>query len=108
MKRCVANLVVNALRYGNGWVKISSGTSADRTSAWYCVEDNGPGIQEDQVSRMFQPLTRGDSARGSDAEGTGLGLAIVKRIIDQHDGVITVTNRSDGGLKVQITLPLVK
>ncbi|MGF1789095.1 two-component system sensor histidine kinase EnvZ [Photobacterium profundum] len=108
MKRCVANLVVNALRYGNGWVKISSGTSADRKSAWYCVEDNGPGIQEDQVSRMFQPLTRGDSARGSDAEGTGLGLAIVKRIIDQHDGVITVTNRSDGGLKVQITLPLVR
>ncbi|PSU49806.1 two-component system sensor histidine kinase EnvZ [Photobacterium frigidiphilum] len=108
MKRCVANLVVNALRYGNGWVKISSGTSADRKLAWYCVEDNGPGIQEDQVSRMFQPLTRGDSARGSDAEGTGLGLAIVKRIIDQHDGVITVTNRRDGGLKVQITLPLVK
>lgn len=107
MKRSAANLVVNAIRYGNGWVQITSGTSADRQSVWYCVEDNGPGIAPDQVSRMFQPLTRGDSARGREAEGTGLGLAIVKRIIDQHEGRIVVSNRSEGGLKVQISLPLI-
>lgn len=107
MKRLAANLVVNALRYGNGWVKITSGTSADRKSVWYSVEDDGPGIEPDQVSRMFQPLTRGDSARGSEAEGTGLGLAIVQRIVDQHDGSIVVSNRSEGGLKVQISLPLI-
>ncbi len=106
LKRCVSNLVVNAIRYGDGWIKISSGTSADRQTAWFCVEDNGPGIAPDEVTRMFQPLTRGDSARGSDAEGTGLGLAIVKRIIDQHEGTINVTNRSEGGLRVQINLPL--
>ncbi|MEZ8740600.1 two-component system sensor histidine kinase EnvZ [Photobacterium swingsii] len=106
MKRAVANLVGNALRYGNGWVKISSGATADRKSAWYCVEDDGPGIEPDQVSRMFQPLTRGDTARGRETEGTGLGLAIVKRIIDQHDGEICVRNRSEGGLRVQINLAL--
>lgn len=55
---------------------------------------------------MFQPLTRGDSARGTDNEGTGLGLAIVKRIIDQHEGVIQVSNRREGGLRVQISLPM--
>ncbi|MGF1758094.1 two-component system sensor histidine kinase EnvZ [Photobacterium sagamiensis] len=107
MKRLAANLVVNAIRYGNGWVKIASGTSADRKSVWYSVEDDGPGIEPDQVSRMFQPLTRGDSARGSEAEGTGLGLAIVQRIVDQHEGSIVVSNRSEGGLKVQISLPLI-
>jgi len=107
MKRLAANLVVNAIRYGNGWVKITSGTSADRKSVWYSVEDDGPGIEPDQVSRMFQPLTRGDSARGSEAEGTGLGLAIVQRIVDQHEGSIVVSNRSEGGLKVQISLPLI-
>jgi len=107
IKRSVANLVVNAIRYGNGWVKISSGVTADRKTVWFCIEDNGPGIEPDQVAKMFQPLTRGDSARGSEAEGTGLGLAIVKRIIDQHDGAIMVTNRSAGGLKVQVSLPLV-
>ena len=106
IKRSIANLVVNAQRYGNGWVKISSGTAADRKSAWFCVEDDGPGIEPDQVAKMFQPLTRGDTARGTDNEGTGLGLAIVKRIIDQHEGVIQVSNRREGGLRVQISLPL--
>ena len=57
---------------------------------------------------MFQPLTRGDSARGSETEGTGLGLAIVKRIVDQNEGSISVRNRSDGGLRVEISLPLHK
>ncbi|MCW8329558.1 two-component system sensor histidine kinase EnvZ [Photobacterium sp. SDRW27] len=108
IKRSVANLVVNAIRYGNGWIKISSGATADRKTAWFCIEDDGPGIEPDQVAKMFQPLTRGDSARGSEAEGTGLGLAIVKRIIDQHEGGIMVSNRSAGGLKVQVSLPLVK
>ncbi|MGR5147531.1 two-component system sensor histidine kinase EnvZ [Photobacterium alginatilyticum] len=107
IKRSMANLVVNAIRYGNGWVKLSSGVTADRKMAWFCVEDDGPGIEPDQVAKMFQPLTRGDSARGSEAEGTGLGLAIVQRIIDQHEGSIMVTNRSAGGLKVQVSLPLV-
>lgn len=106
IKRSMANLVVNAIRYGNGWVKMSSGATADRKTVWFCIEDDGPGIEPDQVSRMFQPLTRGDSARGSDAEGTGLGLAIVKRIIDQHEGSIMVNNRSASGLKVQVSLPL--
>ena len=107
IKRSMANLVVNAIRYGNGWVKLSSGVTADRKTAWFCVEDDGPGIEPDQVAKMFQPLTRGDTARGSEAEGTGLGLAIVQRIIDQHEGTIMVTNRSAGGLKVQVSLPLV-
>ncbi len=54
---------------------------------------------------MFEPFTRGDTARGS--EGAGLGLAIVKRIISQHQGSIMVTNRIEGGLKVQISIPAV-
>lgn len=108
LKRAVANLVINAQRYGNGWVKISSGASVDRKSAWFCVEDDGPGIEPNQVTKMFQPLTRGDSARGSATEGTGLGLAIVKRIIDQNEGAISVRNRSEGGLRVEISLPLHK
>ncbi|GAB6262803.1 two-component system sensor histidine kinase EnvZ [Photobacterium sp. R1] len=106
IKRLISNLVVNALRYGNGWVRVTSGMTADRQMAWFCVEDDGPGIEPDQVAKMLQPLTRGDIARGSDAEGTGLGLAIVKRIVDQHQGDIQFSNRSEGGLKVQVSLPL--
>ncbi|MCG9556036.1 MULTISPECIES: two-component system sensor histidine kinase EnvZ [Vibrio] len=104
MKRAVSNLVVNALRYGNGWVKVSTGMTADNKLAWVTVEDNGPGIPQDQVGKLFEPFTRGDTARGS--EGTGLGLAIVKRIVSQHQGAVVVNNRSEGGLKAQISFPV--
>ena len=103
IKRSLSNLVVNALRYGNGWVKVSSGMTADKKLVWLSVEDNGPGIDPSQVNKVFEPLTRGDTARGS--EGTGLGLAIVKRIVSQHHGAVSVSNRSQGGLRAQISFP---
>lgn len=103
IKRAVSNLVVNALRYGNGWVKVSTGITADKKMAWVCVEDNGPGIEPSQVNKVFEPFIRGDTARGS--EGTGLGLAIVKRIVSQHHGSVVLNNRAEGGLKIQISFP---
>jgi two-component system osmolarity sensor histidine kinase EnvZ len=106
IKRAITNLVVNAVRYGNGWVKVTTGMTADNKLAWVTVEDNGPGIELDQISRLFEPFTRGDTARGS--EGTGLGLAIVKRIISQHHGSVSISNRSEGGLKAQVSFPAVK
>jgi two-component system osmolarity sensor histidine kinase EnvZ len=106
IKRAVSNLVVNAIRYGNGWIKVSTGITADNKLVWVCVEDNGPGIEQSQIAKLFEPFTRGDTARGS--EGTGLGLAIVKRIVSQHSGSVIVNNRSGGGLKVQISFPATK
>ncbi|EJL6265604.1 two-component system sensor histidine kinase EnvZ [Vibrio cholerae] len=103
IKRSLSNLVVNALRYGNGWVKVSSGMTADKKLVWLSVEDNGQGIDPSQVNKVFEPFTRGDTARGS--EGTGLGLAIVKRIVSQHHGAVSVSNRSQGGLRAQISFP---
>ncbi|CAH0541835.1 two-component system sensor histidine kinase EnvZ [Vibrio marisflavi] len=103
LKRAVTNLVVNAIRYGNGWLKISTGMTADKKLVWVCVEDNGPGIEQEQIAKLFEPFTRGDTARGS--EGTGLGLAIVKRIISQHHGSVVINNRSEGGLRAQISFP---
>ncbi|MEL7290521.1 MAG: two-component system sensor histidine kinase EnvZ [Pseudomonadota bacterium] len=106
IKRAVSNLVVNAIRYGNGWVRVSTGITADNKLVWVCIEDNGPGIEQSQIGKLFEPFTRGDTARGS--EGTGLGLAIVKRILSQHSGSVIVNNRSGGGLKVQISFPAMK
>ncbi|KLN65527.1 MULTISPECIES: two-component system sensor histidine kinase EnvZ [Vibrio] len=106
IKRAVSNLVVNAIRYGDGWTKVSTGITADNKLVWVCVEDNGPGIEQSQIAKLFEPFTRGDTARGS--EGTGLGLAIVKRIVSQHNGSVIVNNRSGGGLKVQISFPATK
>jgi two-component system osmolarity sensor histidine kinase EnvZ len=106
IKRAVSNLVVNAIRYGNGWIKVSTGATADNKLVWVCIEDNGPGIEQSQIGKLFEPFTRGDTARGS--EGTGLGLAIVKRIVSQHNGSVIVNNRSGGGLKVQLSFPTAK
>lgn len=106
IKRAVSNLVVNAIRYGNGWIRVSTGITADNKLVWVCVEDNGPGIEQSQIGKLFEPFTRGDTARGS--EGTGLGLAIVKRILSQHNGSVIMNNRSGGGLKVQISFPASK
>ncbi|MDG3086874.1 two-component system sensor histidine kinase EnvZ [Vibrio hannami] len=105
IKRSISNLIVNARRYGNGWIKMSTGMTADQQMSWVCIEDNGPGIEESQLGKLFEPFTRGDTARGS--EGTGLGLAIVQRIVGQHGGTIAVNNRLEGGLKVQLSFPVV-
>ncbi|MCV5745995.1 ATP-binding protein, partial [Escherichia coli] len=82
-------------------MKISTGVTADKQLVWICVEDNGPGIEQSQIAKLFEPFTRGDTARGS--EGTGLGLAIVKRIVIQHSGSVVMRNRSEGGLIAQIS-----
>ncbi len=104
IRRAVTNLVINAIRYGHGWVLLTTGLSADKKQVWICVEDNGPGIDAEQLNKLFEPFVRGDAARGSD--GTGLGLAIVKRIVVQHGGAVSVNNRSEGGLKVQVSFPV--
>lgn len=103
IKRVLSNLVENAFRYGNGWIKISSYHQGN--TVCFSVEDNGPGIDETKVESLFQPFTQGDSARGS--VGSGLGLAIIKRIVDRHHGNIQLSNRSQGGLKALVSLPII-
>lgn len=102
IKRAVANMVVNAARYGNGWIKVSSGCELNR--AWLQVDDDGPGIEPDQLEHLFQPFVRGDSARST--SGTGLGLAIVQRIIDNHHGQLELGKSERGGLRIRAYLPL--
>lgn len=101
IRRALSNLLVNAQRYGKNWIKIQTGTDKQGQKVWISIEDNGPGIFPEQLERVFEPFIRGDTSRGS--EGTGLGLAIVRRVITEHNGVIEMTNRPEGGLKVKIT-----
>lgn len=102
IKRAALNMVVNATRYGNGWIKVSSGRELQR--GWFQVEDDGPGIAADQLKHLFQPFVRGDSART--ISGTGLGLAIVQRIIDAHSGTLDIGRSARGGLRIRVYLPL--
>ncbi|MGL5991271.1 MAG: two-component system sensor histidine kinase EnvZ [Plesiomonas sp.] len=105
IKRAIANIITNAIRYGDGMISVSSGID-DNGYVWAQVDDNGPGIPEDQIENLFQPFVRGDEARGS-SEGSGLGLAILKRIIDAHHGKINLSRSTTlGGLAMRISLPI--
>jgi len=104
MKRVLANLIQNALRYSDSDIEITSNITDDKKFVCFCVCDRGPGIPEEDMERLFQPFTQGDKARGT--EGSGLGLAIIKRIVDTHEGEVILTNRAEGGLSAKVLLPI--
>ena len=102
LKRLIGNLINNSKRYGAEPIELSAAVLEDQIRI--CVADNGTGIPEDQIADLMQPFVRGNEART--VQGSGLGLAIVKRIVDIHQGELTIQNREHGGLEAIITLPL--
>lgn len=104
VKRALANLIQNALRYTEGDIEVITGYDKAKGYAYFIVSDQGDGIPEADIERLFQPFTQGDTARGT--EGSGLGLAIIKRIIDTHGGRVLLSNKPQGGLQAKVFLPL--
>jgi two-component system osmolarity sensor histidine kinase EnvZ len=101
LRRAVANLVDNALRYAGEPVEIR--TRAERGGAVIEVLDRGPGVPPGEAERLKQPFTRLDPSR-SGAGGSGLGLAIVERVARAHRGTLELLPRDGGGLAARITL----
>ena len=101
IKRALANLIQNALRYSQGDIEVITGH--DKGYVYFIVSDEGEGIPEADIERLFQPFTQGDKARGT--EGSGLGLAIIKRIVDTHGGRVELSNKATGGLQAKVYLP---
>ncbi|MGW7488712.1 ATP-binding protein [Streptomyces sp. NPDC054786] len=100
----LGNLLENAVRHGEGTVTIEVGPVSDATSVEgtsVTVSDEGPGIPEESMSRVFTRFWRG-SKRG----GTGLGLYIVKGIVEAHGGTITVGRAPAGGAQFRFSLPV--
>lgn len=104
IKRVITNMVENALRYTDGDIEVKTSIDSEKRFALISVFDNGPGIPEYELTRLFQPFTQGDHARGT--EGSGLGLAIIKRIVDMHTGKVELINRPEGGLEARVSLKL--
>jgi len=102
IKRAIVNLVENGLHYG-ACVFLSLKQERDRIVLR--VEDDGPGIPDGALLRVLDPFVRLDTARARDTIGLGLGLAIVAKAVADHDGVLTLSNRPQGGLRAEITLP---
>ena len=98
------NLIANAITYSPERTAIRVNTERGDTSVTLSVSDEGPGIPEEDLSRVFERFYRVDKSRARDPGGTGLGLAIVKHLIELHNGEVRAENRPGGGAKVSVTL----
>jgi signal transduction histidine kinase len=105
LESLIANLADNALRYNQpgGWVKVITGSHGGR--AVVSVQNTGPAVPPQEVSRLFLPFQRLGAGRAGRAGGHGLGLAIVRAIADAHGAAVTAAARDRGGLDVTVTFP---
>ena len=108
-EQVMINLIDNAFKYSkqSGHIKISTHTEEQNNHRFSVLEiaDDGIGIPEDHVHRIFERFFRVDSSRSSTIEGTGLGLSIVKHIIQKHEGKIRVQSKEQMGTKFILSLP---
>jgi signal transduction histidine kinase len=103
LKRAADNLLQNAISYA-GRAELSLATEGG--ALILAVEDDGPGIPEDQLHRVTEAFQRLDDARARNTGGLGLGLSIVERIAAGEGGELRLGNRPQGGLRAEVRLPL--
>jgi two-component system, OmpR family, sensor histidine kinase CpxA len=110
LRSAIDNVVRNAMRHTcettEVVVRLSREVTAGKTDAVIQVMDCGPGVPAAALDKLFRPFYRIDDARGRNTGGVGLGLAITERAVRLHGGVVHAANRPEGGLMVEIRLPL--
>ena len=99
------NLVANAITYSPERAAIRIDAAPDGNQVAVAVSDEGPGIPDEDLSRVFERFYRVDKSRARDPGGTGLGLAIVKHLVELHGGSVHAENRHEGGARFVLTLP---
>tara|TARA_B110000495_G_C22455822_1_gene284217 strand:- start:59 stop:541 length:483 start_codon:yes stop_codon:yes gene_type:complete len=103
LKRCFNNIIENGLSYAtNVYVSVSKSTNRLNIS----IEDDGPGIPENQYKNVFKPFYRIDNSRNLNNLGVGLGMSITEDIVKSHGGNIELSQSKQKGLQVRISLPL--
>ena len=105
IKQVLVNLIENALKYGNEGGTITAGCYViDEKYIYVEISDDGPGIAEEHLSRIFERFYRADRSRARAIGGTGLGLAIVKHIIEAHGQTVNVRSKPGVGSSFGFTL----
>jgi signal transduction histidine kinase len=102
-KRALSNLTDNACHYGS---RVVVQLIVDEHALHIRVEDDGPGVPEEDLHRILEPFQRLDPARRRNTAGVGLGLTIASRVVADSGGKLTLSNRTEGGLCAEIELPL--
>lgn len=102
LARLFQNLIDNGLSYGQ---VVHIGLSRQAGQALVLVTDEGPGLPEAMLERVFEPFERGDPSRSRATGGVGLGLTIARKIAEEHGGALSLRNRPGGGLEARCSLP---
>lgn len=100
LRRCLTNLVDNALKFG----KRATIRVEDGSELIIRVCDEGPGIPQESLERVFEPFYRLEHSRSRDTGGTGLGLSIARDVVQAHGGTLTLRNRPEGGLMAELRI----
>lgn len=109
LRSAVENVIRNAIRYTAEKSEVDVRLLCPENGSGVAViqvTDSGPGVPEDALDKLFRPFYRLDDARGRDTGGVGLGLAITERAVRLHGGSVKAMNRPEGGLLIEIRLPL--
>ena len=102
LRRGFCNLIDNAVKYGQrARVRLSFGADGITVT----VDDDGPGLPEEELERVFRPFYRVEQSRSRDTGGVGLGLSVARTVFRAHGGNVILTNRPEGGLRATVTLP---
>lgn len=106
LERIAVNLLGNSCKYRSGGTAHVT-VSAEKCGAGVrvCFADDGPGVPDAVLGRLFDAFYRADPARGDHADGSGLGLAVVRRAVERMGGKVSAENSASGGLCVYIVLP---
>jgi signal transduction histidine kinase len=102
LRRALANLVDNAVHYG---ARAVLSVERDAGEIRILVDDEGPGIPEAELERVFDPFVRLEASRSRETGGAGLGLSIARTILRSHGGDLRLENRREGGLRAIAALP---
>jgi signal transduction histidine kinase len=106
LKTALLNLLDNACKYSPVACPIQVNLAAEGEAAVILIEDQGEGIPEPELERVFDKYYRGSGSAGS--SGAGIGLDLVRRIIEQHHGSVSLTGREGGGISAKVLLPLLR
>jgi signal transduction histidine kinase len=102
LRRCLTNLIDNAVKYGQA-AHVTAGRRSD--FAVIRIRDEGAGIPESELEKVFEPFYRLENSRSRQTGGSGLGLTIALNIAEQHGGTLRLSNHPQGGLEAVLTLP---
>ena len=106
LRQVLANLVRNAMVHTPAQTPIDVTLSTEDSVAKLSVADHGPGLNAEEIDRIFEPFYRADPSRSRDSGGAGLGLSIVSAVVTAHGGHVNIRETEGGGATFEVDLPL--